>query len=34
MKIKGTIKEHKEYKNVKQTYLQRCKITKEEEENG
>ena len=34
VKLKGTIKEHKEYKNVKQTYLTRCKITKEEEENG
>ena len=27
--IKGTIKGHKEYKGIKQTELQRCKITKE-----
>lgn len=29
VKLKGTIKAHKEYKGIKQTELQRCKITKE-----
>lgn len=29
VKLKGTIKAHKEYKGIKQTELQRCKVTKE-----
>ena len=29
VKIKGTIKNHSEYKGIKQTELQRCKVTKE-----
>lgn len=29
LKLKGTIKGHKEYKGIKQTELQRCKVTKE-----
>lgn len=29
LKLKGTIKAHKEHKGIKQTELQRCKITKE-----
>ena len=29
LKLKGTIKRHSEYKGIKQTELQRCKITKE-----
>lgn len=33
VKLKGTIKEHKEYKGTKQTYLQRCKVEKEGKEN-
>ena len=28
--LRGTIKAHKEYKGIKQTELQRCKVTKEE----
>lgn len=30
VKLRGTIKAHREYKGIKQTELQRCKITKEE----
>jgi hypothetical protein len=30
LKLKGTIKRHSEYKGIKQTELQRCKMTKEE----
>jgi hypothetical protein len=29
IKIKGTVKEHKEYRNVKQTVLTRCKVLEE-----
>lgn len=30
IKLKGTIKAHGEFRNIKQTELMRCKITKEE----